>query len=308
MPEIQKVSVEGVDRPMSQLIMGCDNRNNIGDGAIVWDAWIEAGGNTFDTGFVYGGGKHEAVLGEWIAARGMSNEINVIAKGGHSPYCTPRAIETQLDISLERLGLDSVPIYIMHRDNPDVPVGEFVDALNELKEKGKIGIFGGSNWSVERFIEANVFAENNRMQPLQILNNNLSLAVMEKPIWDGCITSNSQNTLGFLRETNTIHMSWSSQARGYFLPESLRDRLPADIGPEVCFGSKENAERRMRAETLAAERGVSAHNIATAWVIGQAFPSFALIGPRSPGELVSTIPGLTVNLTASEVAWLNLES
>ncbi|MGR3662615.1 MAG: aldo/keto reductase [Paracoccaceae bacterium] len=306
-PDMPMLKVEGVAKPMSKLVIGCDNRNNIGEGSIVWDAWIEAGGNTFDTGFVYGGGRHETVLGQWIKSRGISNDINVIAKGAHSPYCTPRTIETQLDTSLERLGLESVPIYIMHRDNPDVPVGEFVDALNALKEKGKIGMFGGSNWSVERFIEANIFAENNRLQPMQILNNNLSLAVMEKPVWNGCVTSNTPQTLKFLRETNTIHMSWSSQARGYFLPASLRDRLPADIGPEACFGSDANAERRRRAEELATERGVSAHNVATAWVIGQAFPSFALIGPRSPGELVSTLPGLTLELTPGEIAWLNLE-
>ena len=64
----------------------------------------------------------------------------------------------------------------------------------------------------------------------------------------------------------------------------------------------------VRSEAIrAAERGVSAHNVATAWVLGQSFPSMALIGPRSPGEIVSTLPGVTLALTAAEVAWLNLE-
>jgi aryl-alcohol dehydrogenase-like predicted oxidoreductase len=61
------------------------------------------------------------------------------------------------------------------------------------------------------------------------------------------------------------------------------------------------------AEALAAERGVSAHNIATAWVLGQSFPSLALIGPRSPGEIMSTMPGAALTLTEAEVLWLNLE-
>ena len=112
--------------------------------------------------------------------------------------------------------------------------------------------------------------------------------------------------LEFLTQTQTVHMSWSSQARGYFLPQTLRDRLPQDTRPETCFGSDANAERRVRAETLAAERGVSAHNIATAWVLAQPFPSLALIGPRSPGEIVSTLPGLGLDLTPAEVDWLNL--
>lgn len=308
LPQVPKTQLDGVALPVSKLILGCDNRNTVAEGAIVWDAWMEAGGNAFDTGFVYGGGLHEKVLGEWIAARGVAKDVVVIAKGAHSPYCTPRAIGTQLDISLERLGLSAVPIYIMHRDNPSVPVGEFVEALNALKRAGKIGIFGGSNWSPARVAEANDYAAKHGLEPFRILNNNLSLAVMEKPVWAGCVTSNTPETLAFLRKGGIAHLSWSSQARGYFLPEALRNRLPADTAPETCFGSPANAERRRRAETLAAEKGVSAHNIATAWVLGQSFPSLALIGPRSPGEIVSTLPGAVLTLSAAEVAWLNLEA
>jgi aryl-alcohol dehydrogenase-like predicted oxidoreductase len=308
LPPMPRVTLPGLATPVSPLILGCDNRNTIAEGAIVWDAWMEAGGNAFDTGFVYGGGLHEKVLGDWIAARGVARDVVVIAKGAHTPYCVPDAIAVQLDISLERLGLSSAPIYIMHRDNPAVPVGEFVDALNALHAAGRIGIFGGSNWSPARLAEANAYATANGLQPMRLLNNNLSLAVMEKPVWAGCITSNDATTLAFLRDTGTAHLSWSSQARGYFLPESLRNRLPADTAPETCFGSPANAERRRRAETLAAERGLSAHNIATAWVLSQGFPSLALIGPRSPGEIASTLPGLTASLTPTEVAWLNLES
>ncbi len=306
-PQIPKVKMEGVALPVSRLIIGADNKNDVGSGAIVWDAFLDAGGNSFDTGFVYGGGHHEVVLGQWIGARKLAKDINVIVKGAHTPYCTPRAIATQLDISLERLGLEFAPIYIMHRDNLDVPVGEFVDALNRLHSAGKIGIFGGSNWSPARFAEANAYASKHKLKPLSLLNNNLSLAVMEKPIWAGCITSNTAESLKFLREKNVPHISWSSQARGYFLPAELRGRLPADIGPELCYGSPGNEERRRRAETLAKKHGVSTHNIATAWVLAQSFPSFAIIGPRSPGEIVSTLPGLSVTLTPQDVAWLNLE-
>ena len=308
LPQVPKVRLDGVALPVSKLILGCDNRNTLAEGAVVWDAWAEAGGNAFDTGFVYGGGLHEKVLGEWIAARGVAKDVVVIAKGAHTPYCSPRAIGAQLDISLERLGLPSVPIYIMHRDNPQVPVGEFIEALNALKRAGKIGIFGGSNWSPARLVEANDYAAKHELEPFRILNNNLSLAVMEKPVWAGCITSNTPETLAFLRQGTVAHLSWSSQARGYFLPEALRNRLPEDTSPETCFGSPANAERRHRAETLAAEKGVSAHNIATAWVLSQSFNSLALIGPRSPGEIVSTLPGAALALTEAEVLWLNLES
>lgn len=307
-PRMPLSRIEGVDRPVSRLIIGCDNCNTLAEGAVVWDVWMEAGGTTFDTGFVYGGGLHEKVLGEWMKARGVAGEAVVIVKGAHTPYCLPDAIGAQLEISLGRLGLEKAPIYIMHRDNPAVPVGEFVEALNDLHRAGKIGVFGGSNWSPARLAEANAYAAARGLKGFTILNNNLSLAVMERPVWAGCISSNDPATLAELRKGGIVHLSWSSQARGYFLPEALRNRLPADTAPETCFGSPANAERRRRAEMLAAEKGVSAHNIATAWVLSQSFPSLALVGPRSPGEIVSTLPGAVLELSEAEVRWLNLES
>ena len=306
LPEIQKLRLEGLNQPLSPLIMGCDNQDRAENAAILWDAWWEAGGNAFDTAWVYGGGRHEAVLGEWLRSRGLGKEAVVIAKGAHSPLCLPDVIEVQLNQSLDRLGLDSVPVYIMHRDNPAVPVDEFADALNRLKQAGRIGIFGGSNWHPERFAAACDYAKSKGCEPPRILNNNLSLAVMERPVWPGCLSSNQARTLSYLTSSQTVHLAWSSQARGYFLPAELRNRLPRDTSPDHCFGSAANQERRRRAEVLADERGVEPHQIATAWVLSQPFPSLALIGPRSTGELATSLPALSLQLTPAEIAWLNL--
>jgi aryl-alcohol dehydrogenase-like predicted oxidoreductase len=93
---------------------------------------------------------------------------------------------------------------------------------------------------------------------------------------------------------------------GFWTP-SAGQAYAADIGPEACLGFKANEERRSCADELAKKYSVSTHNIATAWVLAQSFPSLAIIGPRSPGEIVSTLPGLGVTLTGEEVGWLNLE-
>jgi predicted dehydrogenase/aryl-alcohol dehydrogenase-like predicted oxidoreductase len=305
---IPKAKIDGLALPLSKLVIGCDNKDDVASGAIVWDAWMEAGGNGFDTGFVYGGGNHEKVLGQWINNRKVEKDIVVIVKGGNNPYCLPSAMKAQLEISLDRLQISMAPIYIMHRDNPSIPVGEFVDAMNDLQQAGKIGIYGGSNWSTTRFEAARTYANAKGLKGPSMLNNNLSLAVMMRPVWPGCVASNDVATLNYLRENKFTHLSWSSQARGYFLPEELRNRLPHDTAPETCFGGPENAERRRRAEDLALKYKVSAHNIATAWVLAQEFPSIALVGPRSPGEIVSTLPGLDIGLTHDETKWLNLES
>ncbi len=307
MPRIPQINLPGLKPTISQLILGCDNKDTWEEGAPVWDHWLEVGGNAFDTAYVYGGGKQEQALGDWMARRRVTGDVVVTVKGAHTPHCDPESIGRQLTESLDRLQLNFAPIYIMHRDNPKVPVGEFVDALNALKVAGKIGIFGGSNWSVERIAAAEAYAAAKGLETFTILNNNLSLAVMEKPVWDGCVTSNTPATLKYLRDTNTIHFSWSSQARGYFLPVELRDRLPEDTRPETCFGSEANAERRTRAETLATRLGVSANNVAMAWVLNQSFPSLALVGPRTVEEIDSSLPGCGIKLTVDEVAWLNLE-
>ncbi|MFN0191305.1 MAG: aldo/keto reductase [Aestuariivirga sp.] len=301
-------ALPGLPISISQLIIGCDNKGSWEEGAPVWDHFLAKGGNAFDTAYVYGGGKHESALGEWMERRGVARDVVVVVKGAHTPDCTPEAIGQQLTESMGRLRIGHAPIYIMHRDNPDVPVGEFADALNAEHARGRIGIFGGSNWSVSRFAEAKAYAERRGLEPLRILNNNLSLAVMEKPVWPGCVTSNTPETLRFLRETGTIHFSWSAQARGYFLPAELRNRLPEDTRPETCFGSATNAERRRRAEELAAKRGVSANAVALAWVLAQPFPSYALIGPRTVAELDASLAAADVKLSAGEVLWLNLEA
>jgi aryl-alcohol dehydrogenase-like predicted oxidoreductase len=307
MTVIAKAPLPGVSKPLSRLILGCDNKDSWEEGALVWDHWLSVGGNAFDTAHIYGGGKHEQALGDWMRKRGVASDVVVTVKGAHTPHCTPDAIGQQLAVSLERLQLDHAPIYIMHRDNEAVPVGEFVDALNSQRAAGKIGVFGGSNWSVARMAAARAYAEARGLEPLTILNNNLSLAEMTRPVWAGCVSSNAPDTLAWLRATGTAHFSWSSQARGYFLQEDLRNRLPADTAPETCFGGEANAERRRRAESLAAKRGASANAVALAWVLAQSFPSFALVGPRTVEEIDSSLNANSLALSSSEVRWLNLE-
>ena len=78
----------------------------------------------------------------------------MIAKGAHTPHCDPESIGRQLTISLERLGTDHADLYLMHRDNVEVPVGEFVDVLDAEVRAGRIRVFGGSNWTPARLSTA----------------------------------------------------------------------------------------------------------------------------------------------------------
>ncbi len=96
MSRIPHIHLPGVSLGVSQLILGCDNKDTWEEGAPVWDHWLTVGGNAFDTAYVYGGGKHETALGQWIKRRGVAREVVVTVKGAHTPHCDPESIERQL--------------------------------------------------------------------------------------------------------------------------------------------------------------------------------------------------------------------
>ncbi|HAI11364.1 MAG TPA: oxidoreductase [Phycisphaerales bacterium] len=301
-------TVEGIEKPVSKFIFGCDNQVDYYHGAAVWDDFVNRGGNTFDTAWMYRGGHFERHLGNWMKQRGIRDQINILSKSAHTPNCHPEGIRKQCRESLERMQIDFAEMHILHRDNLDIPVGEFIDVLNELKDEGLIGVFGGSNWSLERFKEANEYAKANGKQPMTIMNNNLSLARMVNPVWGGCIAASEPEYMQYLEETQTAHMAWSSQARGFFTDRSAPDKLGVDQSLEHSWYSEDNFKRKDRAIELANAKGVLPINIAAAYVICQPFPSFALIGPRTLHENYTTMPGLDIELTKQELAYLDLRA
>jgi len=314
-------SIDGLNKKISKLIMGNDNQTDFDEASKLWDHWIEVGGNAFDNAHIYGGGSMESFLGKWHRQRNNLDDLVIIGKGAHTPNCNPESLSQQLTESLERLQMEKVDIYIMHRDNLDIPVEEFIDVLNDEKQKGRIKIFGASNWTLERFKKANEWAEKNNKSTFSILNNNLALCKMINPLWTGCISSNDKDILKYLEKTQIAHLSWSSQGRGYFLSQDICQKIEDKItkdesswrkpgehssGPLSCFDSEDNRERRKRAIDLANELSVDAQNIAGAWSLNQTFPSFALIGPRNIREIDTSLPSLDISISKEKSDWLNL--
>jgi predicted dehydrogenase/aryl-alcohol dehydrogenase-like predicted oxidoreductase len=306
-PEIPSSKVAGLSNPVSRLFMGCDNQPNITQAALVFDDFWERGGNSFDTAHIYGGGHQERLLGQWLKLRGVRSQTNLIVKGCHTPYCDPRSLTTQLEMSLGRLGTDYADFYIMHRDNPSIPVGEFIDVLNDHVKAGRIKVFGGSNWSLDRVQAANDYAKSKGLQGMGVVSNNFSLARMVDAVWAGCIAASDPDSRAWFAKTQIPLLSWSSQARGFFLPGRAAPDKLEDKELSRCWYSPDNFQRLHRANELAEKKGVSAINIALAYVLNQPFPTFALIGPRQLEETRTSTPGATLKLTPDEVKWLNLD-
>ena len=88
--------------------------------------------------------------------------------------------------------ISKLDIFCLHRDNTDIPVDEFIDALAEIKNEGLINLIGASNWEMGRFSDARDYAIKNSKEPFTILSNNFSLAEMIEPVWPGCVGVNDR--------------------------------------------------------------------------------------------------------------------
>ncbi len=299
-------AIPGVGLPVSRLILGCDNQQTMPFAAAIFDDFFARGGNAFDTAHQYGGGKQERLLGRWIERRQVRAQVAVVVKGAHTPFCTPEFLDEQFRVSLDRMQIGYADIYLMHRDNPKIPVGEFVDVLNEHHRAGRIRAFGGSNWTLERLQAANAYAEKKGLQKFTCVSNNFSLARMVSPVWSGCVSAADPAFKKWLEQSGSALLAWSSQARGFFTDRAHPDKRE-DAELVRCWYSDDNFQRRERAVELARKKNVQPINIALAYVLAQSFSAFALVGPRTIAETVSTFQGLSVSLTPEELAWLNLE-
>lgn len=299
-----EITIAGLTRPILPVALGFLESDSFETGAPLLDAFVEAGGRVLDTAWVYRDGYTESLLGEWLIARGNRAEVTVIGKGAHTPLCTPESIARQLTESLDRMQTDYIDVYFMHRDDPAVPVGEFVDAINAEIRAGRIrGPWGGSNWSMDRMDAAIAAAEATSQQPPSVLSNNFSLAEMVGAVWDGCIGSSTSDWSWWLNERRIANFAWSSQSRGFFTDRAGRDKFD-DAELARCWYSDANFARRDRAVELATTLGLKPIHVALAYVVHQPFQQVALIGPNSIAELRDSLVGLDIKLTADQVAWL----
>ncbi|NQX67044.1 aldo/keto reductase [Paenibacillus alba] len=307
---MKHIQIKGLDKPVSTLVMGSDffRLDNPDEVSEILGHYLAIGGNTIDSAFIYCGGQSEQAIGIWLDKMGNRDTMNIFTKGAHHDQNGPRvnaeAIRSDLFTSLERLRTDYIDLYALHRDDPAIPVGAILEALNEHVEAGRIRAFGGSNWTHERLQEAAEYAEKHGLIGFSFSSPNLSLAKANEPFWAGCVSVDEQ-ALRWYEAKQLPLLSWSSQARGFFTGRfSPENRDNADL--VRVFYSDENWTRLRRAEQLAQEKGVSAIQIALAYVLSQPFPACALIGPRSEAEMRSCRDGAELVLTPQELAWLDL--
>jgi aryl-alcohol dehydrogenase-like predicted oxidoreductase len=283
------------------------------------DEFQRLGGTMVDSGRAYG--DSEAVIGEWLETRRARTEMVLVTKCAHGPDAIlpakdfEQVVTRELETSLECLRTEYIDLYMLHRDNPAVPVGRIVERLNQEVERGRVHALGASNWTYERVRDANEYAMQHDLEGFAVVSNNLSLAVPTGPFYPGLVSTDAAGEQ-WHTTTGTPLLSWSSQARGFFtgrytdmIKRGTSDGTDAFMQKMVeVYGTADNLERLRRAQELG-ERlgGYSVVQIALAWLLHKPFTLIPVVGPRTRAELRSCVEATSIQLTKAQRRWLSLE-
>lgn len=277
----------------------------------LWDMGLHC----FDAAAGYG----ERVLGEYLRSRGRGEEAVILTKGCHPNQYRKRVTEFDLlsDFydSLAKLGRDYIDIYMLHRDDPEVPVSKIIPVLDRLQKEGKIRIYGASNWSMERFREANDFAARNGMDGFRAISPHYSLAHQIADPWGGGVSitgaEHAEDREWLIAQQIPV-FAYSSMSGGFIsgmFKSSDKEGAKKLLSPPAMAGyyAEENFERLARAEELAEKYGVSVAQISMAWLFNQPLKVIPLQGGENAQMYAQTLRAAELKLTQDEVKWLNLE-
>ncbi|NQT18182.1 MAG: aldo/keto reductase [Planctomycetes bacterium] len=284
----------------------------------LYERFREAGGNFFDTAHVYadwlhqGAGVSETSLGACMRHFGDREEVVILTKGG-LPACgdfyrrpddclAPEVIASDITESLERLQIDTLDIFMLHRDDPRHPVGEIIETLNAEIARGRARYLGASNWSTARIVEANAYAISKGLQGFVIRSPQWNLAQQNHPPvlpngdYDYAIVPLSDDDVAWHRECRLPVMPWTPTAYGYFAGSlSVNAR---------SFDNPISSQRRERARQLAEKLGCAPIQIALAYLRAHDFPVFPILGTMNLDHLSESLDAARLSLTPEQREWL----
>lgn len=307
-----------IDKPVSRIVLGGSGKlfASGGDVTDVMDAALECGINCVDTAREYG--NSEAAIGRYFRESGRRSDFVLISKCCHPTLAfvqrvSSSAAESDLMRSLDTLGTDHIDIYFLHRDDQSVSVGKIAEFMNRFHEEGRIGAFGGSNWSANRIAELNAYAENHGLTGFTVSSPHYSLGRQQHDPWgNGCKTITGHKNVHqrkYYEETGMPLFCWAALCGGVFsgaIKSTERSRMLNRFGFNSTWGYScaDNFERLRRCEILAAEKGVSVAQIALAWLLGSELNTLAIVGCGTPEWVRANARASEITLTPAERSWL----
>jgi aryl-alcohol dehydrogenase-like predicted oxidoreductase len=263
---------------------------------------IDIGVTFLDTADVYGGGANERLVGSII--RDRRAEVVLATKFGilRDPDGTPRGLNGSpeyarkaCDASLQRLGIDTIDLYYLHRVDPQVPIEETVGAMAELVAAGKVRRIGLSEASAETIRRAC------RVHPIAALQSEYSLWNREPEV----------EIIPTCRELGIGFVPFSPLGRGFLAATvSTTDDLPAsDFRRSLPRFQGEHLQQNLalvaRLEKLAAEKGCTPAQLSLAWVLAKGDDIVPIPGTKRRTYLESNAAAVDIQLTPQELAALD---
>ncbi|HEX8082097.1 MAG TPA: aldo/keto reductase [Jatrophihabitans sp.] len=260
---------------------------------------IEAGVNFFDTANVYSDGTSEEILGRALREFGDRDEIVLATKvhgrmrpGPNGAGLSRKAIMSELDASLRRLGVDYLDLYQIHRWDDNVPIEETMAALHDAVRSGKVRYLGASSMYAWQFAKAQHLAERNGWTRFATMQNHYNLLYREE----------EREMLPLCADLGVAVIPWSPLARGRLTRDwdAGTARSETDEFGKILYVEEDRLIVERLAE-LATERGVSRAQLALAWLLRNPVVAAPIVGATRLEHLEDAFAALDVSLSDAEV-------
>jgi aryl-alcohol dehydrogenase-like predicted oxidoreductase len=266
---------------------------------------LESGINFFDTANVYSDGTSEEILGRALKDFARRDEVVIATKvhgrmrpGPNGAGLSRRAIMSEIDASLRRLGTDYVDLYQIHRWDYSTPIAETLEALHDVVKAGKARYIGASSMYAWQFAQSLAIAERNGWTRFVSMQNYVNLLYREE----------EREMLPLCTAEGIGVIPWSPLARGRLTRnwDEHSARSETDEFGKTLYQKSGDADRMVvaRVAEIASARGVSRAQVALAWVLAKPVITAPIVGATKLQHLDDALTALTIRLSAEEIASL----
>jgi aryl-alcohol dehydrogenase-like predicted oxidoreductase len=300
---------------VSRLCLGCMTYGVSDRGAHAWtldeDASrplirraLDLGINFLDTANVYSDGSSEEFVGRVLKEHGQRDSIVLATKvhgrmhaGPNGMGLSRKAILSEIDHSLRRLGTDYVDLYQIHRWDPRTPIEETMEALHDVVKAGKVRYIGASSMYAWQFAKAQHVAERNGWTRFASMQNHYNLLYREE----------EREMMPLCQDAGVAVIPWSPLARGRLTRawDEGSERQQTDAFGKTLYVAPD-ADRRVvdAVASVAAARGVPKAQVALAWVLGKPWITAPIVGASKAQHLDDALAALSLSLTPEEISAL----
>jgi aryl-alcohol dehydrogenase-like predicted oxidoreductase len=269
---------------------------------------LELGINFFDTANVYSDGTSEEIVGRALRDFATRDEIVLatkvhgrMRKGPNGAGLSRKAIMSEIDASLRRLGMDYVDLYQIHRFDATTPIEETLEALHDVVKAGKARYIGASSMYAWQFAQALAISERRGWTRFVTMQNFLNLLYREE----------EREMLPLCAKEGIGVIPWSPLARGRLTREldEKTARSETDEFGKRLYGHVARADEKIvaRVGKIAAKHGVPRAQVALAWVLAKPAVTAPIIGATKLGHLGDAIAAVSLKLSEKEIAALEAD-